>query len=67
MVVNNEEKAQCNYCKKLFVGKSSDGTSHLKQYFNRCPRIKAAGGDIRQMILKTDSKGNVNSGAFNEK
>ena len=67
LVVNNEEKAQCNYCKKLFVGKSSYGTSHLKQHFDRCPRRKAAGGDIRQMILKTDSKGNVNSGAFNEK
>ena len=67
LVVNNEEKAQCNYCKKLFVGKSSYGTSHLKQHFDRCPRRKAAGGDIRQMILKIDSKGNVNSGAFNEK
>ena len=67
LVVNNEEKAQCNYCKKLFMGKSSYGTSHLKQHFDRCPRRKAAGGDIRQMILKTDSKGNVNSGAFNEK
>ena len=39
----------------------------MKQHFDRCPRRKAAGGDIRQMILKTDSKGNVNSGAFNEK
>ena len=39
----------------------------MKQYFDRCPRRKAAGGDILQMILKTDSKGNVNSGAFNEK
>ena len=67
LVVNNQEKAQCNYCKKLFVGKSSYGTSHLKQHFDRCPRRKTAGGDIRQMILKTDSKGNVNSGAFNEK
>ena len=67
LVVNNEEKVQCNYCKKLFVGKSSYGMSHLKQHFGRCPRRKAAGGDIRQMILKTDSKGNVNSGAFNEK
>ena len=67
LVVNNEEKAQCNYCKKLFVGKSSYGTSHLQQHFDRCPRRKAAGGDIRQMILKTDLKGNVNSGAFNEK
>ena len=47
------------------MGKSSYGTSHLKQHFNRCPRRKAAGGDIRQMILKTYSKGNVNSGAFN--
>ena len=49
------------------MGKSSYGTSHLKQHFDRCPRRKAARGDIRQMILKTDSKGNVNSGAFNEK
>ena len=49
------------------MGKSSYGTSHLKQHFDRCPRRKAAEGDIRQMILKTDSKGNVNSGAFNEK
>ena len=39
----------------------------MKQHFDRCPRRKAAGGDIRQMILKTDLKGNVNSGAFNEK
>ena len=67
LVVNNEEKAQCNYCKKLFVGKSSYGTSHLKQHFDRFPRRKAARVDIRQMILKTDSKGNVNSGSFNEK
>ena len=34
LVVNNEEKAQCNYYKKLFVGKSSYGTSHLKQHFD---------------------------------
>ena len=67
LVVNNEEKAQCNYCKKIFVGKSSYGTSHLKQHFDRCLRRKAVGGDIRQMILKTDSKGNFNSIAFNEK
>ena len=67
LVVNNEEKAQCNYCKKLFVGKSSYGTSHSKQHFDKCPRRKAVGGDIRQMILKIDSKRNVNSGAFNEK
>ena len=63
LVVNNEEKAQCNYCKKLFVGKSSYGMSHLKQHFDRCPRRKAAGSDIRKMI----SKGNVNFCAFNEK
>ena len=67
LVVNNEEKAQCNYCKKIFVGKSSYGMSHLKQHFDMCHRRKAVGGDIRQMILKTDLKGNVNSGAFNEK
>ena len=67
LVVNNEEKTQCNYCKRLFVGKSSYGTSHLKQHFDRCPRRKATGGDIRQMILKIDSKGNVYSSAFHEK
>ena len=67
LVVNNEEKAKCNYCKKLFVGKSSYGTSHLKQHFDRRPRRKAAGGDIRQMILKTDFKGKVSSSAFNKK
>ena len=49
------------------MGKSSYGTSHLKQHFDRCPRRKEAGGDIRQIILKNYSKGNVNSGAFNEK
>ena len=36
-----------NYCKKLFVCKSSYGTSHLKQHFDRCPRRKSTGGDIR--------------------
>ena len=53
--------------RSFFVGKSSYGMSHLKQHFYRCPRRKADGGDIRQMILKTDSKGNVNSSALNEK
>ena len=43
LVVNSEEKAQCNYCKKLFVGKSSYGTSHLKQHFDSVLEEKQLG------------------------
>ena len=40
-------KAQCHHCGKLYLGDSSQGTSHLRNHLARCPRLKFK--DIRDM------------------
>ncbi|KAJ9561458.1 hypothetical protein OSB04_006618 [Centaurea solstitialis] len=41
--------AKCNYCKRKMTARSNDGTSHLKDHFEKCPRRTTR--DIRQQIL----------------
>ncbi|KAH7658133.1 Tam3-transposase (Ac family) protein [Dioscorea alata] len=38
--VNGEDKAQCNYCKKLLGGKSKNGTMHLHLHMESCIQRK---------------------------
>ena len=40
---------KCKYCNKQMTGRSSDGTTHLKDHFKKCPRRVTK--DIRQQIL----------------
>ena len=30
-------KAQCHHCNKLYLGESSQGTTHLRNHLARCP------------------------------
>lgn len=66
VIINEEIKSQCNYCKKLLAGKSTNGTSTMKQHLNRCPKRRLV-GDIRQMFIKPDLKGVLSSGPYDEK
>ncbi|KAH7659845.1 Ribonuclease H-like protein [Dioscorea alata] len=49
--VNREDKAQCNYCKKLLGGKSKNGTKHLHLHKESCIRRKIS--LIGQKIIKS--------------
>lgn len=59
--VNDELKAECNYCKKQLVGDSKKGTNHLLKHYKRCvykpfpdvfTRVKSR--DTRYTCLPTD-------------
>lgn len=52
--VNGEDKAECNYCHKKLGGNSKNGTKHLLDHFDRCPRRPVR--DIRQSILVKEQK-----------
>ena len=41
--------AKCQYCKKQMTGRPNNGTSHLKDHFQKCPRRVTK--DIKQHIL----------------
>ena len=45
--VDGKDKEECNYCNKLFLGDSKQGTSHLRGHSNRCKRRKFK--DIRDL------------------
>ncbi|XP_030949256.1 zinc finger BED domain-containing protein RICESLEEPER 2-like [Quercus lobata] len=47
--VEGKVKAQCHHCGKLYLGDSSQGTTHLRNHLARCPRMKFK--DIRQQVL----------------
>ncbi|CAN0885251.1 Putative AC transposase [Linum grandiflorum] len=47
--INGMVKAKCNYCKKLFVGDSNSGTTHLKNHTKICTKKKIKDGS--QKIL----------------
>ncbi|XP_076890610.1 zinc finger BED domain-containing protein RICESLEEPER 1-like [Bidens hawaiensis] len=51
MVVNGEQKAECNYCKTKLGVKRTNGTNHLHSHMNKC--IKQKNKDIRQQVLST--------------
>ncbi|CAH9089409.1 unnamed protein product [Cuscuta europaea] len=64
VVVNKATKAKCKACNKVLGGESRNGTTHLKEHYHRCP-CRRVGGDIRQMVLKGNSKGDLSHGSFN--
>ena len=45
--VDGKVKAQCHFCNKLYLGESSQGTTHLHNHLARCPQMKFK--DIRDM------------------
>ncbi|CAL1413299.1 unnamed protein product [Linum trigynum] len=47
--LNGAVKAKCNYCKKLLVGESNNGTTHLKNHTRICVQKKIRDGS--QKIL----------------
>ncbi|KAG5552225.1 hypothetical protein RHGRI_010340 [Rhododendron griersonianum] len=49
---NGVEKAVCIYCNKRLAGSSKNGTSHLGDHHNICPRRKVA--DLRQKVLTSN-------------
>ena len=56
--VDGKFKAQCHHYGKLYLGESSQGTTHLCYHFARCPRLKFK--DIRnmqqQVLIKQQNK-----------
>lgn len=51
--VNDQRRfAKCNHCHKQMTGRPNDGTSHLKDHIQKCPRRISK--DIRQQILVQD-------------
>ena len=46
--VDGKFKAQCHHCNKLYLGESSQGTTHLRNHLARCPWMKFK--DIRNML-----------------
>ncbi|KAL7184808.1 hypothetical protein ACSBR2_026864 [Camellia fascicularis] len=71
-MIDGKDKAKCNYCKKLYLGESRQGSSHLREHFKKCPkRIFKDIGDLRQQILvkeqkKADGKVSLNPYHFDQ-
>lgn len=66
--INEIVKAECRYCKKLLGGASKNGTKHLHEHYQRCPRRRVV--DMRQKIItnnwtKGDGK-NMTSYSFEQ-
>ena len=50
--VDGKSKTQCHHCGKLYLGESSQGTSHLHNHLAKCPRLKFKDiKDMRQQVL----------------
>ncbi|XP_065625311.1 zinc finger BED domain-containing protein RICESLEEPER 2-like [Quercus suber] len=67
--VEGKVKAQCHHCGKLYLGDSSQGTTHLRNHLARCPRMKFK--DIRQQVLikqqnKVDGTTSLNNYQFDQ-
>ncbi|KAL4595873.1 hypothetical protein ACB092_12G124000 [Castanea dentata] len=70
--VDEKDKAECNYCKKLLVRESNYGTKHLHDHVKICPRRKLQ--DVRDMNQKNlardqnkvDSMAGVNAYNFDQ-
>ena len=45
--VDGKFKAQCHHCSKLYLGDSSQGTTHLRNHLAKCPQLNFK--DIRNM------------------
>lgn len=48
----DEVVAICKHCKKKLSGKSSGGTSHLRNHLERCPKKRKLGGGQRLLNVK---------------
>ncbi|CAL1369895.1 unnamed protein product [Linum trigynum] len=59
VTLDGKPNAECKYCKKNLVGDPSKGTTHLKNHYYRCPKVKRP-GDIKQQLLQ----GNMNKEKF---
>ncbi|KAL7147969.1 hypothetical protein ABFS83_06G146700 [Erythranthe nasuta] len=73
VTVGGDPKAQCKYCKKCLVAKSTDGTTHLRDHATlRCIKRKFKHiRDMRQQVLvneqnKVDGKMVLKSGQFDQ-
>ena len=70
--VDEKDKAECNYCKKLLVKGSNYGTKHLHDHMKICSRRKFQDiRDMNQKILardqnKMDSMAGVNAYNFDK-
>ena len=70
--VEGKFKAQCHYCGKLYLGESSQGTTHLCNHLARCPRMKFKDiRDMQQQVLikqqnKVDGTMNLNTYQFDQ-
>ncbi|KAK4594233.1 hypothetical protein RGQ29_018066 [Quercus rubra] len=70
--VDEKDKVECNYFKKLLVRGSNYGTKHLHDHVKICPRIKFQDiRDMNQQILvrdqnKVDSMASVNAYNFDQ-
>nr|XP_023922700.1 zinc finger BED domain-containing protein RICESLEEPER 2-like [Quercus suber] len=67
--VEGKVKAQCHHYGKLYLGDSSQGTTHLRNHLARCPRMKFK--DIRQQVLikqqnKVDGTTSLNNYQFDQ-
>nr|XP_023915248.1 zinc finger BED domain-containing protein RICESLEEPER 3-like [Quercus suber] len=70
--VDGKDKAECNYCTRLLVGGSKNGTRHLHDHLKICPRKKFKDiRDMKQNILvrdqhNVDSMAGVNAYHFDQ-
>lgn len=51
VTVGGKLKAECNWCKKLFVGDSRSGTTHLRSHLRTCQSRQCRKG-LQQSTLK---------------
>ena len=60
VTVGGKLKAECNWCKKHFVGDSKSGTTHLRSHLKTCQSKQCQKG-LKQSILKSgkNEKGGV--------
>ena len=70
--VEGKFKAQCHLCGKLYLGESSQGTTHLCNHLARCPQMKFKDiRDMQQQVLikqqnKVDGTMNLNTYQFDQ-
>ena len=70
--VDEKFKAQCHHCSKLYLGDSSQGTSHLRNHLARCPQLKFKNiRDMHQQVLirqqnKVDGTMDLNAYQFDQ-
>ena len=70
--VNGKFKAQCHHCSKLYLGDSSQGTTHLRNHLAKCLQLKFKNiRNMRQQVLirqqnKVDGTMSLNAYQFDQ-